>query len=115
MVNGLKCIDNINYKVIKCSCCKTYYHSRCIVGNLNDSHWMCFTCTGEIFPFNHILEDDEFMYSLQYFHNSVEYNNFLELKFNPYLFEIGIDNNSSCEHLQKLLLLIPVIMCLILM
>ena len=63
---------------------------------------MCFTCTGEIFPFNHILEDDEFMYSLQYFHNSVEYNNFLELKFNPYLFEIGIDNNFSCEHLQKI-------------
>ena len=52
------------------------------------------------FHLNHIIDDDEFQYSLKYFHNSVEYNKLLGLKLNPFVFEDMV-NNESANNLIK--------------
>ena len=63
-------------------------------------------CSGNLFPFNHIIDNDEFKFALCYFNNSVEYNKLLNLKFNPYLYEctaqdnigqINLDNYNTCN------------------
>ena len=56
---------------------------------------MCFNCTGSLFPSNHILDDNEFRYSLHYFHNSIEYNRLLSLKLNPFVFDDLINDNTA--------------------
>ena len=40
---------------------------------------LCFHCTGNIFPFNHFVDDDEFKFALFTFDNTIEYNDFLNL------------------------------------
>ncbi len=94
MVICKKCTSNINNDCyVICKYCNCFYHKRCVHGNISDPHWMCFSCTGTLFPFNHILDDDEFRYSLQYFHTSVEYNKFLSLKLNPFVLDDVINND----------------------
>ena len=82
-----KCSKDIFNNYVTCKFCKCLYHKRCIFGNVNDDHWMCFNCTGSLFPFNHILDDNEFRYSLHYFRNSIDYNRLLSLKLNPFVFD----------------------------
>ena len=50
-------------------------------------NWLCFNCTGTLFPFNHYLDDDEFKYALFCFDNSIEYNRLLNLRLNPFLYD----------------------------
>ncbi len=90
-----KCFkDIVNYNALQfCNYCKCSYHNRCIYGNTNDDNWMCFECTGNLFPFNHFLDDNEFKFCLAYFDNSVEYNRLLSLKFNPFLFDDFVNND----------------------
>ena len=73
-----RCFIDIFSNYAICKFCKCSYHKRCIFGNVNDDQWMCFNCTGTLFPFNYILDDIEFRYSfisfiqwnsLHYFHN----------------------------------------------
>ena len=91
---------------------KGSYHKRCIFGNVNDHQWMCFNCTGSLFPFNHILDDNEFRYSLYYFHNSIEYNRLLSLKLNPFVFDCLINGKLQMIWLTHLLIILATI-CLI--
>ena len=96
MVVCKKCTNIIvNDHYILCSFCNCTYHNRCVYGPMSDPHWLCSDCTGSLFPFNHILDDDEFRYSLDYFYNSVEYNKLLSLKLNPFLFDDVINNDSA--------------------
>ena len=44
-----------------------------------------------------ILDDNEFRYSLHYFHNSIEYNRLLSLKLNPLVFDDFINDNTANE------------------
>ena len=55
----------------------------------------CVLITGSLFPFNHILDDNEFRYSLHYFINLVEYNRFLNLKLNPFVFDDIINDPAN--------------------
>ena len=100
-----KCIFNNNH-ILRCKFCNSNYHKRCVYGNHDDDNWMCFNCSGNLFPFNHIIDNDEFKFALCYFNNSVEYNKLLNLKFNPYLYEctaqdnigqINLDNYNTCN------------------
>ena len=93
-----KCISNNNHKIC-CEFCNSNYHKRCVHGNFDDVNWLCFNCSGNLFPFNHILDDDEFKFALCYFNNSVEYNRLLSLKFNPYLYECNAHDNISHNNL----------------
>ena len=95
-----RCIFNVNHNSIQCKFCKSMYHKRCVYGNLDDDNWFCSKCSGDIFPFNHVLDDGEFLFSIHYFKNSLDYNKLLDLKFNPFLFEVGI-NDTLHDHLQN--------------
>ena len=97
MANCNKCLQDIdNNNFVDCKFCNSSYHKRCVYGNVNDELQICFNCTGNLFPFNHILDDDEFRYSLKYFHsNSIEYNRVLSLKLNPFVFDEIINNDSA--------------------
>ena len=94
MANCNKCYKCINNdRKLCCKFCNSYYHKRCVYGNSDDVDWLCYKCTGDLFPFNHIIDDDEFTYALCYFNNSIDYNRLLDLKFNPYLFECSTHDN----------------------
>ena len=68
--------------------------------------WFCFNCTGIIFPFNHYLDDDEFKFALFCFSNSVEFNNLLNLKLNPSLYDNAIrtaaNDNDNLSHFNAI-------------
>ena len=93
-----KCINNMNYNSVQCMYCKSMYHKTRVYGNLDDG--LCFKCSGYIFPFNHILDNDEFLFTVHYFNNDHDYNKLLDLKFNPFLFDTGF-NDLLHDHLQN--------------
>ena len=109
-----RCTKDIRHhqQHIICKACNLYYHTRCISSNINRSYdWFCQDCNGDLFPFNHILDDNEFKFSIHYFDNSFDYNKMLNLKLNPFLFEdlysmlnnhnSDLDNssNNSCSYI----------------
>ena len=64
------CESNVlsHSKVKCCSVCKMEYHFNCISlnreerGRLNqETNWYCPQCIEQIFPFNHIVEESEFL------------------------------------------------------
>ena len=87
--NCFSCCKNIlpHQPKVYCCNCKYFYHTRCVYTNLDVTDWLCFNCTGDIFPFNHYADDDEFKFALFCFDNSLEYNRMLSLKLNPFLFD----------------------------
>ena len=86
---------------IQCNLCTSIYHKRCVDTNRDDiKNWYCFKCSCNIFPFNHIADDNEFLFTIQSLNNCHTYNKFLELKFDPLLFEIGMNNNTH-DYLQS--------------
>ena len=79
-----------------CSFCNNYFHKRCVDNNVsNNDDWLCFTCTGDIFPFNHFVDDDEFKFALFTYNCSVDFNRLLSLKFNPFVFNEMIENDGN--------------------
>ena len=99
-----KCFKDIFSNYAICKFCKCSYHKRCIFGNVNNDQLMCFNCTGNLFPYNHIFDDNEFRYSLHYFHNSIEYNRLLSLKLNPFAFDDFINDNTANDLVKDWLL-----------
>ena len=55
--------------IIHCSVCGNSIHLRCTALTRNDScsFYYCTFCTDDIFPFNHVKDDDEFIKTLLYF------------------------------------------------
>ncbi len=92
-----KSISRQTYAV--CSFCKNPFHKRC-VGNhvLNNDSWLCLTCTGNIFPFNHFIDDDEFKFALFTYNCSVEFDRLLSLKFNPFVLNELIENDANLHN-----------------
>ena len=91
----LKCIF-VRQSKLECSACHSHYHTRCVYTNVNASvNWFCFKCTGELFPFNHYVDDDEFKFALFCFDNTYNYNKLLSLKFNPFTFEDDMTNMTN--------------------
>ena len=88
MVNCNTCSKSIfsHQSWVLCKLCKLHYHTRCIYTDVVEE-WYCFKCTGEIFPFNHYVDDDEFKFALFCFDNTLDFNRMLSLKFNPFNFE----------------------------
>ena len=78
-----------------CCFCNNYFHKRCVGNDLPNNDWLCFTCTGDIFPFNHFVDDDEFKFALFTYHCSVDFNRLLGLKFNPFVFNEMIENDGN--------------------
>ena len=79
-------IIHVYQSSVTCKLCKLSYHIRCIYTNVTDN-WYCFHCNGEIFPFNHYVDDDEFKFALFCWENSIDFNRLISLKFNPFNFE----------------------------
>ena len=90
------CFKNIliHQSKILCNACNSFYHTRCTYTDIN-ANWFCFKCTGELFPFNHFIEDDEFRFALFCSNNTLDYNRMLSLKLNPFQFEDDILNSSD--------------------
>ena len=59
------CSKNMSHSQPKLLCCNCNlnYHTRCVYTNANVQDWLCFYCTGNIFPFNHYVDDDEFRFA----------------------------------------------------
>ena len=56
---------------IDCSCCYRTYHLKCLtlvptelVTLLEDPNWICKLCLNDLFPFNHIENEKEFIASI---------------------------------------------------
>ena len=81
---------------IVCNSCNCLYHTRCIYSDIT-VNWFCFKCTGELFPFNHFVEDDEFRFALFCFNNTLDYNRMLALRFNPFKFEDDLRNSTNAD------------------
>lgn len=59
-----------NSSYISCDLCRRLTHISCIRLDSSNSHisvYCCCLCIAECFPFNHILDDDEFINSLLHF------------------------------------------------
>ena len=92
------CVKNIlhHQPKILCNVCNKYYHIRCVYTDLpHDDVWFCFKCNGNIFPFNHYVDDDEFKFALFCFDNSINYNRMLSLKLNPFVFNDMLNNSDN--------------------
>ena len=84
---------------ISCSYCLKYYHVKCIsivpqeMTNLidNASEWICESCVSQIFPYNHIEEQHEFIRTIS---NSNRLSELSDQVFNP--FDIHEDFNELC-------------------
>ncbi len=88
MIDCKTCSKNIlnHQSWILCKICSSHYHTRCVYTDVVDD-WFCFKCTGEIFPFNHYNDDDEFKFAISCFDNTLDFNRMLSLKLNPFIFE----------------------------
>ena len=85
-----------------CSFCNAFFHKRCVNVDVNDVNWLCMNCSGEIFPFNHYIDDDEFNFALHTFNSSVDYNKLLSLKFNPFVVNDMLLNNDDLHNYNVL-------------
>ena len=51
--------------IITCTTCDTKYHLLCCsIGVSDHSNWTCIYCTSALFPFNHLIDDCEFLFAL---------------------------------------------------
>ena len=86
MVNECNCCGkNISHSQSKLRCCNCmlYYHTRCVYTNADVQDGYVFTVLVIFSHLTILLNDDEFKFALFTFDNSIEYNDFLNLKFNP--------------------------------
>ena len=100
MTNCCKPVPNHAYKII-CHCCKEVYHMKCIsllsveLEHMFDNlqNWLCPPCIEDLFPFNHIEDDDEFAYLC---HNGI--SNIIKISdliYNP--FDSNASNSINCS------------------
>jgi hypothetical protein len=81
---------------ILCKFCNSLYHTRCVYTDVdNYDDWLCFNCTGTLFPFNHYVDDNEYKFALFTFDNSVDFNRLLSLKLNPFDFNDMLNNSEN--------------------
>ena len=86
----LKQLRNKNH--ISCLICNQSAHISCALQRSTDeSHttsvgWYCKFCIGSVLPFNHIIDDEEFMHELNqfYFDHKISFDELQNLKFNPF-------------------------------
>lgn len=95
-----------NQKAIFCDLCKKWIHLKCtelsrvdyisLDGSPNE--WFCSPCLQNLFPFNQIDDDIEFVLAIQDYNflNSC-YNSFKDLVFNPYAFTSPLVNLSDLD------------------
>ena len=103
LLNCKTCNKNIlnHQQYIKCVLCNCNFHVRCLHTSISDD-WYCSICTGNTFPFNHYIDDDEFKFALFSFDNTLEYNRLLSLKFNPFNFEEMVRTSQhEADHLNN--------------
>ena len=80
---------------MRCSFCKGILHLDCIpnlgkeddvfVNRNSTSDWLCYSCTGELFPYNHFSDDSDFVFALEDQGNHLDLKNrFENMCFNPF-------------------------------
>ena len=89
-------------KTLSCSICTGRYHINClpfisredsIYTERNFRTWICISCTGDIFPFNHCDDDDSFIeYISDYWRIKPTISSLKRTLFSP--FELNSDKNS---------------------
>ena len=96
MVNCLNCSNCFNVQlstvyILSCNLCKNTYHTQCTnvsknnfrtMTDSNKTLWICHHCVA-VFPFNHIVDDEEFLKSCCH-DNGVTKRLCHELLFNPF-------------------------------
>ena len=101
-----------------CTICSSKYHAKCLHFSQIDvdnmlSHpfgWICIQCNGDIFPFNHLAEDDMFTEALfeLNFEGTIDLQKIKDIVFNPFvlnenanipLFETDPDLNFTTKYL----------------
>ena len=92
-----KCLRGKN---IVCAICKNSIHLNCAKLSRNDhliTDWYCKNCLGSALPFNHIVDNNEFIQELNnyYLTEPIDYNKLLSLKINP--FDLNNNNNDNKE------------------
>ena len=108
-----------NSRIIACAICQSMIHLKCTRFNTQDykliscdNSWSCESCLSELFPFNHIIDDDAFHFTLQNaFHNSdinLDYDRLNSNYFNPFLSDSDtrhLLNNSDIDPNSNIFLL----------
>ena len=100
------CGKCLNGNFITCSICQHSIHTLCsqltpdtIAGLRNQ--WFCKDCVGQLLPFNHFIDDEEFLHELNQFYTSekISFDKLQSLKINPFHLnkddddDIGNSNN----------------------
>ena len=86
---------------VTCNLCKCNFHIRCVYTDITEN-WFCVQCNSDIFPFNHIVDDDEFKFALFCLDNTIDFNRMISLKFNPLSFEELMRNSHQSIDLNDI-------------
>ena len=91
-----KCLKG-NDTFINCAICNRSIHSKCSDESrtLSSANWYCKHCIGSIFPFNHIIDNDEFIHEVKQINNdqTIDFNDLIKLNINP--FNLNDDNDKE--------------------
>lgn len=88
---------------LTCAICQHSIHHQCSqlshdeINTHSPNQWFCRDCLGSILPFNHFIDDDEFMYELNQYYASEEisFTKLQSLKINPFILNDTDDNDDN--------------------
>jgi exonuclease III len=95
-----------NRPYINCSLCNQSIHVKCSYVNVNNDDFdfsstnngfYCKYCIGSALPFNHIVDDDEFLHEINQFHfnHKISFGDLQKLTFNPFTLNDSNDKTSN--------------------
>ena len=101
------CNKCIRVKCITCTICNNGIHKKCFPGNhepdsADIDNWYCSSCLGHALPFNHFLDDDEFVHEIMQFNqdHQISYLKLQSLNINPFNINDLTDNNNDNNDLD---------------
>ena len=87
-----------------CVVCKSQSHEDCCKSTLKSNvplkSWICFQCTANELPFNHILDDDDFLRDLYAFYNYTSHD--LSSRLDSYAFDVFGMNEEGFSGLKRI-------------
>ncbi len=98
-----KCIRGNDTK-INCNICNQSVHIRCYDGHIQhvstSTNWYCKHCIGSILPFNHIIDDNEFLHEVQRlsYDHKISFDDLLKLKINPFDLNDNVDDDTELNN-----------------
>ena len=94
---------------LTCVICQQSIHNRCSALNHDErayvnNHWFCTNCIGSNLPFNHIIDDDEFVHEINQFYQSerISFAQLQSLKINPFFLDDAVDKDNDQNKLYDI-------------